>query len=87
MIGTVVELVTSEAGVSAAAGLVVIYVALWARRVTAVASYVRIGAVVAVLAGAGAVVGIVRVGRTIELASAGWRVLMDVVAYAGGVPA
>jgi hypothetical protein len=87
MIGTFVEFATSTAGLSAGVGLVVIYAALWARRVTAVATYVRLGALVAVLAGAGAVVGIVRVGRTIELASAGWRVLMDVVAYAGGVPA
>lgn len=70
------------------AGLVGLgWLAVWIRRLSAVATYVRLGIVVGALGLVGAAVGVINVGRVLELATAGWRALMSVVAVSGGVGA
>lgn len=65
------------------AGLgVLTYLAIWIRRLSAVATYVRVAVLVGALTLLGAIAGVVRIGRALELAAAGWDVLADVLALA-----
>lgn len=65
------------------AGLVSLgWVLVWLGRLSAVATYVRVGVFVGALAIVGALVGVVNVGRALELAAVIWGVLADVLAAA-----
>lgn len=70
------------------AGLGVLgYVVIWLRRLSVVATYIRIGALVGAVGLVGALVGVVNTGRALELAAAGVRALLGAVGAYGGAPA
>lgn len=86
MIGGLLELLWSFGpAVGGLAGLT--YLAIWLRRLSAIATYVRVGVIVGALAIVGALVGVINVGRALELASAGWRALAGAVGVYGGMVA
>lgn len=72
---------------AAAGGLALVWLAVWVRRVSAVATYARALALVGALVVVGAVAGVINTGRALELAAAGWRALVGAVGAYGGVPA
>jgi len=83
MIGTATDLLAQFGGI-AVGGASLLSLGLWLRRAQKVATWIRMGAVVAISTGLGAIAGVVDLGRLMEILTIAWELLPISLVAAGG---
>lgn len=65
----------ADYGLLAGGGVTIAWAGLWLRRAVKVADYIKLAGMIMLLTGAGALAGVVDIGRLVELASIGFDVV------------